>query len=166
MFVDVELPLNLPPALSVPAGAVSDTGLNKTVFVDRGNGAFEPREVQTGWRVNGRIEITSGLSEGEKIVVSGNFLIDSESRLKKTASAFRSEPTHAKDADAARKVRDPVCGMTIEVGSDTLRSDHAGKTYYFCSESCKHTFVSNPEQYLEKTPPPDQGKIPAARAGK
>jgi multidrug efflux pump subunit AcrA (membrane-fusion protein) len=48
MFVDVEFPINLPPAITVPADAVLDSGLKKTVFVDRGNGFFEPRRVETG----------------------------------------------------------------------------------------------------------------------
>jgi Cu(I)/Ag(I) efflux system membrane fusion protein len=52
------------------------------VFVDRGNGYFEPRAVKIGEQINGRIEILSGLKAGERIVISGNFLMDSESRLK------------------------------------------------------------------------------------
>ena len=81
MFVDVELPISLPPAITVPADAVLDSGLKKTVFVDHGNGFFEPREVETGWRIGNRVEIVKGLKPGEQIVISGNFLIDSESRL-------------------------------------------------------------------------------------
>jgi multidrug efflux pump subunit AcrA (membrane-fusion protein) len=52
------------------------------VFVDRGKGYFEPREVTTGARSDGKVEIVSGLEPGERIVISGNFLIDSESQLK------------------------------------------------------------------------------------
>ena len=51
------------------------------VFVDRGNGFFEPRQVKTGERNGDRIQILSGLSAGERIVTSGNFLIDSESQM-------------------------------------------------------------------------------------
>ena len=50
MFVDVEFPVNLPATVTVPVDAVLDSGLKKTVFVDRGNGYFEPRKVETGWR--------------------------------------------------------------------------------------------------------------------
>jgi Cu(I)/Ag(I) efflux system membrane fusion protein len=82
MFVDVELPVKLPPALTVPADAVRDSGLKKIVFVDRGNGFFEPRKVETGLSFGGRVEIVKGLKSGEQIAVSGTFLIDSESRLK------------------------------------------------------------------------------------
>ena len=81
MFVNVELAIKRPPALTVPADAILESGLKRTVFVDRGNGYFEPREVETGWRHGSRVEITKGLEPGEKIALSGNFLIDSESRL-------------------------------------------------------------------------------------
>jgi Cu(I)/Ag(I) efflux system membrane fusion protein len=52
------------------------------VFVDRGQGFFEPRQVRVGEQSDGRVEILSGLKAGERIVISGNFLIDSESQLK------------------------------------------------------------------------------------
>jgi Cu(I)/Ag(I) efflux system membrane fusion protein len=82
MFVDVELPFNLPSTLVVPADAIVDSGLRKTVFVDRGNGYFEPRLVETGWRMGDDVEVTNGLAAGERIVISGTFFVDSESRMK------------------------------------------------------------------------------------
>jgi membrane fusion protein, copper/silver efflux system len=82
MLVDVEFPVALPATLVVPADAIVDSGLRKTVFVDRGNGSFEPRLVETGWRVGDDVEVTKGLESGERIVVSGTFFIDSESRMK------------------------------------------------------------------------------------
>jgi hypothetical protein len=85
MFVDVEFPVKLPPALVVPADAIVDTGLHKTVFVDRGNGYFEPRLVETGWRIGDDVQVTKGLVDGERIVISGTFLVDSESRMKAVA---------------------------------------------------------------------------------
>jgi len=82
MFVDVDVQVNMPAAVVAPADAVIDSGLRKTVFVERGGGVFEPRLVETGWRLGDRVEITKGLEPGERIAVSGNFLIDSESRMK------------------------------------------------------------------------------------
>jgi Cu(I)/Ag(I) efflux system membrane fusion protein len=82
MFVDVEFPVDLPATLVVPADAIVDSGLRKTVFVDRGNGHFEPRLVETGWRSGDDVEVTKGLEPGESIVVSGTFFVDSESRMK------------------------------------------------------------------------------------
>ena len=91
MFVDVEIPITMPPSLSVPADAVLDTGKRAIVYVDRGNGIFEPRRVKTGWNLGGQVEITDGLAPGEKVVVSGNFLIDSESRMAIAASGAGAE---------------------------------------------------------------------------
>lgn len=108
MYVNVELPVELPPAISVPMDAVLDTGTRKTIFVDLGDGYFEPREVETGWRFGNRVEITEGLREEERIVVSGNFLIDSESRMKLAAAGFQgtkensAEPSREAGAEAAR----------------------------------------------------------------
>lgn len=68
--------------LVVPQTAVLNSGDRQVVFVDRGKGYFEPREVKLGGRSDGRVEIVSGLERGERIVISGNFLIDSESQLK------------------------------------------------------------------------------------
>jgi Cu(I)/Ag(I) efflux system membrane fusion protein len=81
MFVDLEFAVHTPPGLVVPQEAVMDSGLKKTVFVDRGEGRFERRTVQTGWRLGDRVQIVNGLKAGERIVVSGNFLVDSESRM-------------------------------------------------------------------------------------
>jgi Cu(I)/Ag(I) efflux system membrane fusion protein len=81
MFVDVEFPVRLPPGLSIPVEALVESGLRETVFVDLGDGYFEPRAIRTGWRAEDRVEVTEGLMEGERVVVGGNFLVDSESRL-------------------------------------------------------------------------------------
>ena len=82
MFVDVRLAVDLPEGIAVPADAVLDAGMKKRVFIERADGAFEAREVTTGWRFGDRVEIVSGLAEGERVVVSGSFLLDSESRLR------------------------------------------------------------------------------------
>jgi membrane fusion protein, copper/silver efflux system len=82
MFVHVDLTVQVPSGLSVPADAVLDFGFSKRVFVDRGDGIFEPRQVDTGERFGGRVQILRGLAEGEKVVDSGTFLVDSESRLR------------------------------------------------------------------------------------
>jgi YHS domain-containing protein len=140
MFVDVELPVNLPDSLTVPGSAVIDTGSRKTVFVDRGNGYFEPRRVETGWRFGDRIEITKGLMEGEQIVVSGNFLVDSESRMKLAAAGLPEDHE-----------LDPVCGMGVDPKkAGEKKSVYRGQTYYFCNPDCKAKFDAAPEKYRQK----------------
>jgi Cu(I)/Ag(I) efflux system membrane fusion protein len=68
--------------LTVPRDAVVDTGRAQHVFVATSPGQFEPRTVTLGARVADRVEIQDGLHEGERIVASGVFLLDSESRLR------------------------------------------------------------------------------------
>jgi len=81
MFVNVFMPVELNEAIVVPREAVMDTGIRKIVFVQKDEGIFEPREIQTGWETDDGFEVKSGLSAGERIVISGNFLLDSESRV-------------------------------------------------------------------------------------
>jgi len=81
MFVNVELPVDLGEAIFVPRQAVMDTGIRKIVFVEKNEGTFEPRVIQTGVETDDAFEVTTGLKEGERIVVSGNFLLDSEARV-------------------------------------------------------------------------------------
>lgn len=87
MFVDAEFHTGTGLRLMVPADAVLDTGERQTVFIDRGNGFFEPRRVQIGQRFDRQVEILSGLKPGERVVISGNFLLDSESQLQQPAGA-------------------------------------------------------------------------------
>jgi multidrug efflux pump subunit AcrA (membrane-fusion protein) len=81
MYVDVGLVSDRGEGLTVPAGSVLPTGLHNVVFVDKGGGRLEPRFVELGRKYNESYEVTSGLSEGERIVSSANFLIDAESKL-------------------------------------------------------------------------------------
>ncbi len=82
MYGEVEFQTGGTRRLVVPQTAVLNSGDHQTVFVDRGAGYFEPRDVKIGAQNGGRTEILSGLKAGERIVISGNFLIDSESQLK------------------------------------------------------------------------------------
>jgi Cu(I)/Ag(I) efflux system membrane fusion protein len=81
MWANVELKIPLGRKLVVPEEAVMDSGTMQMVFIDRGQGYFESRHIQVGSRVQGYYEVLSGLQEGEKVVTSANFLIDSESKL-------------------------------------------------------------------------------------
>jgi len=87
-FVQVTIQVPLGTVLSVPEDAVLDTGENQMVFVKTGAGRFEPRAVTLGREAQGQYEIRAGLDEGEEIVTSANFLIDSESRFRAAVSAF------------------------------------------------------------------------------
>ncbi|SDR61774.1 membrane fusion protein, Cu(I)/Ag(I) efflux system [Rhizobiales bacterium GAS113] len=83
MYADVEIATGSDkPVLAVPESSVLDSGDRQVVIVDKGEGRFEPREVQLGQRGGGFVAIRKGIQDGDKVVVSANFLIDAESNLK------------------------------------------------------------------------------------
>jgi Cu(I)/Ag(I) efflux system membrane fusion protein len=89
MYVDAEIEAGTPEAvLSVPESAVIDGGSRQVVLIDKGGGRFEPRDVKLGRRGGGFVEVASGISEGEAVVTSANFLIDAESNLKAALKGF------------------------------------------------------------------------------
>ncbi len=88
MYANAELKIDYGRKLALPQEAVLDSGAGQVVFVARDNGYFEPRKVVLGDRVDNRVIVLSGLKSGEKVVTSGNFLVDSESALKAAASGM------------------------------------------------------------------------------
>src|SRR5262249_16320057 len=88
MFADVTIHGRSRDVLRIPDDAVLASGTRNIVFVDRGQGRLEPREIGTGDRGNGFVEVRTGLRAGEVIVRGANFLVDSESRLKAAISAM------------------------------------------------------------------------------
>src|SRR5712664_2156492 len=91
MYADVEIVTGTEaPVVTVSSSAVIDSGQRQIVLLDKGDGRFEPRAVKLGRRGDGRVEIKDGLAEGDKVVVSANFLIDAESNLKAALSGLDS----------------------------------------------------------------------------
>jgi Cu(I)/Ag(I) efflux system membrane fusion protein len=89
MYVDAEINTGSPePVLAIPDSAVLDTGSKQAVLVDKGQGRFEPRDVKLGYRGGGYVEVRGGISDGEPVVISANFLIDAESNLKAALKGF------------------------------------------------------------------------------
>ena len=86
MYADVILQQPVGSSVAVPDSAVMNTGTRSVVFVARGDGTFEPRQVTTGAKADGFYAIRSGVQAGERVVVDANFLVDSESRLKSALS--------------------------------------------------------------------------------
>jgi Cu(I)/Ag(I) efflux system membrane fusion protein len=82
MIVNVSFTVAAGSSRTLSVDAVLDSGTKKRVFVAVGEGRYELREVETGWQDGDRVEIKSGLKEGEKVVTTGAFLLDSESRLR------------------------------------------------------------------------------------
>jgi len=89
MYVDAEINTGSPEqVLAIPDSAVLDTGSKQAVLVDKGQGRFEPRDVKLGDRGGGYVEVRGGISDGEPVVISANFLIDAESNLKAALKGF------------------------------------------------------------------------------
>jgi Cu(I)/Ag(I) efflux system membrane fusion protein len=89
MYGTVELDLAGAQGLAVPAEAVVDTGETQYLFVAKEGGRFEPRRVKVGARGDGTAEILDGIAEGETVVTTANFLLDSESRLRAAVEGIR-----------------------------------------------------------------------------
>ena len=113
MYVNAEIKIDSGRHLSVPEEAVLDSGLRKVVFIETGNGHFEPKEVKVGAKLDGFYQIVAGLNEGQKIAASSAFLIDSESRLAEAMGAMTGMP-----------------GMSMEgmAGMEGMKMDAAAKT--------------------------------------
>ena len=96
MYAEIEIQSDLGEALVIPESAVISTGERDVAFVDRGGGVFEPRELRIGARLVDEFEVLEGVADGERVATSGNFLIDSESKLKAAlarAAGAQSPPT-------------------------------------------------------------------------
>ena len=147
MFVDVELHVDMPAARHGACRCgdrLRAAGRPSTWNAARSRS--NPGSVETGWRLGDRVQITSGLEPGERIVVSGNFLIDSESRMKlaprercfRRWRCARPKRTWFAAWRSIRKRRTPS------------RRNTAAVTYYFCSDHCKKTFEANPGKYNQR----------------
>ena len=88
-------------AVSIPESAVLDSGTRRVVLIERGAGAFEPREVTLGVRGDGYVEVVKGLEASERVVVNGNFLIDAESNLKAALGTLGGHAAHGGTAPPA-----------------------------------------------------------------
>jgi hypothetical protein len=109
MYVNVLIGTDLGEVLAVPEEAVFATGTKHIVFVDKGDGLFEPRDITVGAKADGYVEVNAGLSAREIVVTSGNFLIDSESRLQAALEGLGTDtPTTAQDASASPPAPDHI----------------------------------------------------------
>jgi Cu(I)/Ag(I) efflux system membrane fusion protein len=88
----VELRANLGTRLAIPQEAIIESGQKQVVFLHLGGGKLEPRLIKTGVKTGEWSEVLAGLNEGEHIVTSANFLIDSESRLKSVVDSMGGMP--------------------------------------------------------------------------
>jgi len=128
MFVNVALQVPLGIQLVIPASGVLQSGTRQIVFVDRGAGNLEPRDVQLGPQAGDEFIVLKGLKAGERIVTSANFLIDSESQLQAAISSF-APPSPGIDASAT--TNSVATQATTQVQFSTEPAiPHKGKNLY------------------------------------
>jgi RND family efflux transporter MFP subunit len=128
MYVDVMIRSKAAnDVLQVPSDAVIRTGTRNIVITALGEGKFLPKEVTIGPEGQGLVEIKSGLDEGETVVVSGQFLIDSESNLKQAvtkmteAPAQQGAPSGAVQAKPAGKAEETPPAMQLKLNEEQRR---------------------------------------------
>jgi Cu(I)/Ag(I) efflux system membrane fusion protein len=146
MYANAEIEIDAGRKLAVPDEAVLDSGLRKVVFLDKGEGRFEPAEVKIGNKFDGYYEVLAGLSPGERILASASFLLDSESRLKEAMGAMAGMAGHGdmkgtetktavKAGPQEKKVQDLTLTLTTQpekpkAGENVIRlkvTDKAGQ---------------------------------------
>jgi membrane fusion protein, copper/silver efflux system len=94
MYGDVEIATGVDQdVIAVPSSAIIDSGGRQVVLLDLGEGRFEPREIKAGRRGDHFVEVVSGVAEGNKVVVNGNFLIDAESNLQSALKGLTAPTT-------------------------------------------------------------------------
>jgi len=116
MFVNVTLQVPLGNQLVIPASGVLQSGTRQIVFVDRGDGYLEPRDVQLGPQAGDQYIVVKGLKAGDRIVTSANFLIDSESQLQAAIGSFAPP---APGAGAATAMNAPTAQSAAEIEFST-----------------------------------------------
>ncbi|HEV2172195.1 MAG TPA: efflux RND transporter periplasmic adaptor subunit, partial [Nitrospira sp.] len=112
MFVNVALGVPLGNQLVIPASGVLQSGTRQIVFVDRGAGYLEPRDVQLGPQAGDQYIVLKGLKADERIVTSANFLIDSESQLQAAIGSFVPPPP---GAGAAAAINSPAAEAAAQI---------------------------------------------------
>ena len=128
MFVNVMLQVPLGNQLVIPVSGVLQSGTRQIVFVDRGAGNLEPRDVQLGPQAGDQFIVLKGLKAGERIVTSANFLIDSESQLQAAIGSFAPPPP---GAGAASAMSSPATQATTQVQfSAEPAAPHKGSNLY------------------------------------
>jgi Cu(I)/Ag(I) efflux system membrane fusion protein len=108
MFVNAIIKVPLGTAIVVPVTAVMDTGKRRVVWIETSPGMFEPRDVQVGQQTDDRVQILSGIKSGDKVAVSGGYLIDSESQLKGGGGQDHSQHSGGKAAVQGQSAPTPA----------------------------------------------------------
>ncbi len=163
--------------LAVPESAVIDTGARTVVYVERMAGMFDAVEVRLGPRCGGEFPVVEGLEAGQRVAMSGAFLIDAETRLNPSLAAgyFGATRTDAparpgpvapapkaaraldftglSPADRARAIEQkdcPVTGKPLGSMGPPFRTSARGRDVFLCCDGCEDALKEEPEKYLAR----------------
>lgn len=178
-FITVTFSAQNKTGLTIPINAVVRTGNEDIVWLQTGKDTFKPRHVQLGQRTGEFYTVTSGLANGDRIVINGVYLLDSESRLRNftgaedalhsghSSSLDKPEKTekpankvmpeshnHTEKAEFLGKTKDvpfnKVCPLLgDEVAANSPRVKYKGKIWGFCCPGCDEKFMSDPAKYSQ-----------------
>ena len=161
-YAEAVVKLDTPEVLALPRSAVLHTGDRTVVYVDKGEGIFEQRRVKLGRAGDEHWEILDGVKPGERVVTTGNLLIDGQAQLNSQAGdSPASAPTTPALALQPAEPLAPgvkpypldVCPVTdLKLGSmgEPPVVIHQGQQFKFCCSACLPKFQSDPEKYIQK----------------
>jgi RND family efflux transporter MFP subunit len=118
MFVNVVFAAPAGKKLAIPASSVFHSGTRNLIFVNKGEGNFEPREIELGPRVGDDYVVVKGIKPGDSLVTSANFLIDSEAQLQAASGAFVPPPPGA-GAAAAMNAPPSAAQAKVDLTTDS-----------------------------------------------
>jgi membrane fusion protein, copper/silver efflux system len=159
-YAEAVVKLDTPEVLALPRSAVLHTGDRTVVYVDKGGGAYEQRRVKLGRAGDEHWEILDGVKQGERIVTTGNLLIDGQAQLNSQAgespSAAPAAPAHQHTQTLPPGVKPYPLDVCI-VGGEKLGSMgtpvsliYQGQQVKFCCSGCQPEFEANPAKFLQK----------------
>ena len=159
-YAEAVVKLDTPEVLALPRSAVLHTGDRSVVYVDKGGGAYEQRRVKLGRAGDEHLEILDGVKEGERIVTTGNLLIDGQAQLNSQAgeptSTAPAAPVHQHTQALPPGVKPYPLDLCI-VGGEKLGSMgvpvsliYQGQQVKFCCSGCQPEFEASPAKFLQK----------------
>lgn len=146
LFAEAAVQIGAPEALVVPRAAVLWPSGQPRVFVDEGEGAFRLRRVSLGREGDTHLEVTTGLVEGDMVVIRGGVLLDGQAQLLNNYE----EPTAVPDPSLTSADLCPVSGEKLGSMGKPFVLAHDGREISLCCKACKKDFEAEPAKFLLK----------------
>ena len=160
-YAEAVVSLDTPEVLALPRSAVLHTGDRAVVYVDKGGGAYEQRRVKLGRAGDEHWEILDGVKDGERVVTTGNLLIDGQAQLNSQATETVSAPAAPAPAHQHTQSLPPgvkpypldVCivgGEKLGSMGEPVSFIYQGQQVKFCCGGCQPEFEKDPAKFLKK----------------